>query len=75
MRASAQRYGNEQDARDAILTRLNNVDGIFSSQLAIEIRVGTLSVPDAASDQLSAATVAEHAAARARRPAHAASPS
>ena len=50
------RYGNEQDARDAILTRLNNVDGIFSSQLAIEIHVGTLSVPDAASDQLSAAT-------------------
>ena len=47
------RYGNEQDARDAILTRLNNVDGIFSSQLAIEIRVGSLSVPDASSDQLS----------------------
>ena len=51
------RYGNEQDARDAILTRLNNVDGIFSSQLSIEIHVGTLSVPDAANDQLSAATV------------------
>jgi hypothetical protein len=51
-----QRYGNEKDARDAILTRLNNVDGIYSSQLAIEIRVGTLSVPDAEHDQLSAAT-------------------
>jgi hypothetical protein len=51
-----QRYGNEKDARDAILTRLNNVDGIYSSQLAIEIHVGTLSVPDAAHDQLSAAT-------------------
>lgn len=51
------RYGNEQDAREAILTRLNNVDGIFSSQLAIEIRVGSLSVPDAANDQLSSATV------------------
>jgi hypothetical protein len=51
-----QRYGNEKDARDAILTRLNNVDGIYSSQLAIEIRVGTLAVPDAAHDQLSAAT-------------------
>jgi hypothetical protein len=51
------RFGNEQAARDAILTRLNNVDGIFSSQLAIEIRVGSLSVPDAASDQLSSATV------------------
>jgi hypothetical protein len=51
-----QRYANERDARDAILTRLNNVDGIYSSQLAIEIHVGTLSVPDAAHDQLSAAT-------------------
>ncbi len=47
------RHGSEQDARDAILTRLNNVDGIFSSQLAVEIRVGSLSVPDASSDQLS----------------------
>jgi metallopeptidase family M12-like protein/uncharacterized protein DUF11 len=51
------RYASEQEARDAILTRLNNVDGIFSSQLSIEIHVATLSVPDAASDQLSAATV------------------
>lgn len=50
------RYDNEQDARDAILTRLNNVDGIFSSQLAIEIYVGTLSVPDASGDQLSSVT-------------------
>lgn len=50
------RYGSDQEARDAILTRLNNVDGIFSSQLAIEIHVATVSVPDAAGDQLSAAT-------------------
>jgi hypothetical protein len=51
-----ERYGNEQDARDAILTRLNNVDGIYSTQLGIEIHVGTLSVTDAAHDQLSSAT-------------------
>ncbi len=51
------RYANEQEARDAILTRLNNVDGIFSSQLSIEIRVGTMLLPDATSDQLSASTV------------------
>ena len=51
------RYGSERAARDAILTRLNNVDGIFSSQLSIEIHVASLSVPDADSDQLSAATV------------------
>jgi hypothetical protein len=50
------RYGSDQEARDAILTRLNNVDGIFSSQLAIEIHVVSVSVPDAARDQLSAAT-------------------
>ena len=42
------RYDSDQDAREAILTRLNNVDGIFSSQLAIEICVGTLSMPDGA---------------------------
>jgi hypothetical protein len=51
------RYGSDQEARDAILTRLNNVDGIYSSQLAIEIHVASVSVPDAASDQLSDATV------------------
>lgn len=51
-----QRYDNEQDARDAILARLNNVDGIYSSQLSIEIHVASLSVPDAAHDQLSAVT-------------------
>ncbi|HEY7643206.1 MAG TPA: M12 family metallo-peptidase [Steroidobacteraceae bacterium] len=54
--AFRQRYGSEQEARDAILTRLNNVDGIYSSQLAIEIHVGSLTVPDAAHDQLSTAT-------------------
>jgi hypothetical protein len=51
-----ERYGSEQEARDEILIRLNNVDGIFSSQLSIEIHVGTVSVPDAGNDQLSAAT-------------------
>ncbi|HET9446468.1 MAG TPA: M12 family metallo-peptidase, partial [Steroidobacteraceae bacterium] len=40
-----------------ILTRLNNVDGIFSTHLSIEIYVGTVSVPNAANDQLSATTV------------------
>jgi hypothetical protein len=50
------RYASDQEATDAILTRLNNVDGIFSSQLAIEIHVASVSVPNAAADQLSAAT-------------------
>jgi hypothetical protein len=51
-----QRYDNEQDARDAILTRFNNVDGIFSSQLAIEIRVGALTMHNASTDPLSGDT-------------------
>ncbi len=52
-----ERFGSEQHTREAILTRLNNVDGIYSSQLAIEIRVASMSVPDAANDPLSSATV------------------
>ena len=49
-------YASEQAARDAILVRMNNVDGIYSSQLGIEVRVGSVSLPDAAHDQLSATT-------------------
>jgi hypothetical protein len=33
------RFGSETQARDAILTRLNNVDGIFSSQIGVELQV------------------------------------
>lgn len=51
-----QRYSSEQNARDAILTRLNNVDGIFSSQLGLEIRVDGLFVNDTISNGLSATT-------------------
>ncbi|MGH8178150.1 MAG: M12 family metallo-peptidase [Steroidobacter sp.] len=53
-----QRYANQQDARDAILMRLNNVDGIFSSQLGVEIEVSAVFVNDANSDPLSDATSA-----------------
>jgi hypothetical protein len=51
-----QRYASEQAARDAILTRLNNVDGIFSSQLGIEIRADGLFVNNASTDSLTATT-------------------
>lgn len=51
------RFASEQQARDEILLRLNNVDGIFSSQLGVEIQVPTLKVADAATDTLSATTV------------------
>jgi hypothetical protein len=53
-----QRYPNEQAARDALLTRLNNVDGIFSSQLGIEIRADAVFVNSASTDALSATTSA-----------------
>jgi hypothetical protein len=33
------RYASEAAAREAILTRLNNVDGIYSSQLGVELQV------------------------------------
>ncbi len=52
------RYSSDQQASDEILTRLNNIDGIFSSQLGIEIQVPTLHVDDAIAAQLSATTSA-----------------
>jgi hypothetical protein len=36
------RYPNEAQARDAILTRLNSVDGIFSSQVGVELQVESI---------------------------------
>jgi hypothetical protein len=51
-----QRHASEAEARDAIAARLNNVDGIFSSQLGVEIRVGALFMNDATSAAVSSAT-------------------
>ena len=36
------RYSSESQARDAILTRLNSVDGIFSSQVGVELQVASI---------------------------------
>ncbi|HEU4600542.1 MAG TPA: M12 family metallo-peptidase [Steroidobacteraceae bacterium] len=47
------RYAGKQEARDALLLRLNNIDGIYSSQLGIEIQAPTLLVDDASTDHLS----------------------
>jgi hypothetical protein len=55
-----ERYADAQEARDAILLRLNNVDGIFSSQLGVQIEAPTVQVHDQVSDPLS--TVASAAA-------------
>lgn len=48
-----QRYATDQQARDEILVRLNNVDGIFSSQLGVEIQVPTLQIKNSSNDPLS----------------------
>jgi len=47
------RYGTEEQARTEILLRLNNVDGIFSQQLGIEIQVPTIDIGAALSDTTS----------------------
>lgn len=48
------RFGGEAQTRAAILQRLNNVDGIFSSQLGVEIQVPSVDIGDG----LSATTAA-----------------
>jgi hypothetical protein len=50
------RYSSEALARDAILTRLNNVDGIFSSQLGVELQVASVDLGGELTASLSATT-------------------
>jgi hypothetical protein len=50
------RYESEAQAREAILTRLNNVDGIFSSQLGVELQVVSVDVGGELNARLSATT-------------------
>ena len=50
------RYASEADARDAIVTRLNIVDGIFSAQVGAGVEVTSIDVADALSDSLDATT-------------------
>jgi hypothetical protein len=50
------RYADETAARDAILTRLNNVDGIFSSQLGVELHVVSVNIAGELTAGLSATT-------------------
>ena len=38
------RYGSDTQARNAILTRLNNVDGIFSSQVGVELQIESVNI-------------------------------
>jgi hypothetical protein len=50
------RYASEAEARDAILTRLNNVDGIFSSQVGVELQVESVNIAGDHTAGLSATT-------------------
>lgn len=43
------RFGTEAETRDKILQRLNNVDGIYSSQLGVEISVPSIDIADSLS--------------------------
>lgn len=50
------RYANDTQARDALLTRLNNVDGIFSSQLGVELQVESVEIAGELVGRLTATT-------------------
>ena len=50
------RYASEAQARDAILTRLNNVDGIFSSQVGVELQFVSVDLTGDLTAGLSATT-------------------
>jgi hypothetical protein len=50
------RYSSEAQAHDAILTRLNNVDGIFSSQVGVELQVVSVNIAGDLTAGLSATT-------------------
>jgi hypothetical protein len=50
------RYSSETQARDAILTRINNVDGIFSSQVGVELQVVSVEIAGALTAGLTATT-------------------
>lgn len=50
------RYDSEDEARAALLTRLNVVDGIFSAEVGVAIEVASINMADALSDSLDAST-------------------
>jgi hypothetical protein len=49
-------FGSDAEAIDQMLVRLNNVDGIFSAELGVQIEVPTTIVYDTTSDPLPATT-------------------
>jgi hypothetical protein len=61
------RYGTEAKARSEILLRLNNVDGIFSQQLGVEIQVPTVDLGDSLSETTSASSLLDELSALRKR--------
>ncbi len=53
------RYSSDQAARDAIMVRLNNIDGIFSAQMGLQIHAANVTVYDQDSTALSASSSAD----------------
>lgn len=51
------RFGTETQARNEILQRLNNVDGIYSSQLGLQINVPSIDFGDSLSTATSASSL------------------
>jgi len=52
-----QRYPSATEAHDAVLVRLNNVDGIYSAQLGVELSVSSVEVYDGNADPFTTTTV------------------
>jgi hypothetical protein len=52
------RYASEQQARDELLVRMNNVDGIFSAQVGVEIQVDAVGISNASNDPFTSTTSA-----------------
>jgi hypothetical protein len=51
------RYSSASAARDAVLVRLNNVDGIFSGQVGVELRISSVDLYDGTTDPFTSTTV------------------
>lgn len=51
------RYPSEAQAHDAILTRMNNVDGIFSAQIGVELQIASVNIAGDLTSGFSATTV------------------
>jgi hypothetical protein len=51
------RFGSDAQTRDEILRRLNNVDGIYSSQLGVQISVASIDFEDSFSGTTSASSL------------------